>query len=164
MSHWIVVEGLDGAGKSTQVNYIEQYFNTQKIPVLKRFAPTDDIPSGKKARKAIIDGKIPPKELLDLFIKDHTEHYNTIIAPALKAGTSIILDRYYWSTFAYQAAQGIEKTSILEKIKSLPKPDLTLYLDTRDININLERIDNRGGKKDMFETKTFLDCCFFFYT
>src|SRR3972149_7086324 len=105
----IVFEGIDGSGKTTHSNLLKVILERDGYPVILTKEPTD----GKWGRiiKEIMVKKIQlkekGKELLDLFINDRKEHVENFIKPSLKDGKIIIIDRYYFSTIAYQGTLGI---------------------------------------------------------
>ncbi|PMP94530.1 MAG: dTMP kinase [Candidatus Aminicenantes bacterium] len=152
----IVFEGIDGSGKSTQVNLLSRKLQKKGQEVIVLREPTSG-KWGEKIRKlARIKGSISPEEELQLFLKDRKENISLNIAPALKSGKIVILDRYYYSTLAYQGARGIS----LEKIrhrhhKFLIKPDIAFILDV-PAGLGLRRIKDRPVIYHLFEDKNYL--------
>ena len=91
------------------------------------------------------------EEELGLFLKDRAEHVEQVITPALHKGRVVVLDRYYYSTAAYQGARGANPEEILdENEKFAPLPDLVLLLDL-DPTLVTDRISGRGERPDLFE-------------
>jgi dTMP kinase len=94
---------------------------------------------------------LPLEEELELFELDRREHVTQFIQPALENGTVVLLDRYYFSTAAYQGARGADAEKILSRNEAFaPAPDLVLLLDCEPA-LSLERIRARGGGTDAFE-------------
>jgi dTMP kinase len=103
------------------------------------------------------EGRLTPGEELDLFIKDRRDHVESLIQPALKRGEVVILDRYYFSTIAYQGARGHDPEALRALNESFaPAPDLLIVLDLHPAQ-SLERIrGGRGESPDTFEVPELL--------
>ncbi|KAB2639538.1 MAG: dTMP kinase [Verrucomicrobia bacterium] len=160
MSHgtFIVIEGIDGTGKSTQVQLLAAWFAAQGREVLTSREPTDG-PWGKKLRDSAASGRLAPAEELECFLKDRRQHVDEVIAPALAAGKVVILDRYYFSTMAYQGARGFDPAEIrrLNEVFA-PLPDLLLILDLA-VSSAHQRIGSRGDTANEFEQRESLERC-----
>nr|MDP6657848.1 dTMP kinase [Nitrospinaceae bacterium] len=105
---WLIVfEGIDGTGKSTQCQKMETRMREYGVPVIRLREPTDGV-WGQKIRKILSDGRgaVTPKEELTWFIEDRREDVEKNILPALRENKVVLLDRYYYSTAAYQGALG----------------------------------------------------------
>src|SRR5437773_1236000 len=125
----VVVEGIDGAGKSTVLRRLAEHCAARGLPCVMSGEPTRG-PWGMKLRQSMVEGRLSLEDELSLFLKDRAEHVETLIRPALAVGKVVLLDRYYPSTAAYQGARGIEPEKILEENERFaPKPDLVLLLD-----------------------------------
>src|SRR3989338_9485445 len=148
---FIVMEGLDGSGDSTQAVLLEKYFEDRKRKVLLTKEPYIESKSGKKIRK-VLEKKIKMglKDLQDLFMENRKEHLKKLIIPSLKKGIIVICDRYYFSTFAFGAASGVDLEYLIDKNKKFLHPDTTFILDV-DPRIAIRRIEKRGKAKELFE-------------
>lgn len=156
----IAVEGIDGTGKSTQVERLAARLRDRGFDVVPTREPTAG-PWGAKIRALAREGRarVPPEEELDWFMRDRMEHVEQVIRPALSAGKIVLTDRYYFSTMAYQGALGIEPGRIREMNESLfPRPDLVVLLRARP-ELGLERIarDRPGGADRTFEQGRYLE-------
>jgi dTMP kinase len=101
-------------------------------------------------------GSLTPEEELDLFIKDRKENVRNNIKPALSGKKVVILDRYYYSTIAYQGAKGIDPAYIKRLNERFAvKPDLVFILDI-EAGRGLGRIRNRKRKDLLFERERYL--------
>ncbi len=106
---------------------------------------------GALLRESARTGRLDLEQELELFLKDRAEHVETLIAPALAEGKVVLLDRYYFSTAAYQGARGADPAAILAANEAFaPAPDLVLLLDL-DPHAGRARIVARGETPDDFE-------------
>jgi dTMP kinase len=155
---FIVLEGIDGTGKSTQASLLAEWFRAQGREVVASREPTDG-PWGRQIRATAATGRLDPEEELELFLKDRREHVEQLIAPALAAGKVVILDRYYFSTMAYQGSRGFDPVQIRARNEAFaPQPDLLVILDL-DVDRALERIGARGDTANEFEKRDALARC-----
>ena len=155
---FLVIEGIDGCGKSTQVKMLTEWLGKNNIP----FFLTKE-PSEKGFRK-IIKELVSDKTKIDdpaldalLFTADRKLHIDTEIKPALEEGKIVISDRYYHSTFAYQQTQGLELEWLREINRFALKPFLTIIFDV-PAEISVERLSKDSTRKsfDKFEKSEFL--------
>lgn len=147
----IVVEGIDGAGKSTQVRRLAQALAADGRTVITSREPTDG-PWGRKLRASAESARMSLADELHAFIEDRKQHVAEVIRPALAAGSIVLLDRYYFSTMAYQGARGADVAEIRRANEAIaPRPDLVLLVDF-DPQIALTRIrESRGDVPNEFE-------------
>lgn len=130
----IVIEGLDGTGKTTQAARLHERMNREGLPTVLSAEPTNG-EIGKLIRRAISpEGVYPPSVLAALFLADridHNTHPETGIQRTLAAGRSMISDRYYYSSMAYQGMDiGFER--VMRQNLDCPDirtPDLCIFLD-----------------------------------
>ena len=147
----IVLEGIDGSGKSTLVRGLAAWLRERGREVVTSREPTDG-PHGTALRQSAKTGRLSINDEFNLFLKDRTEHVATLISPALDRGAVVILDRYYFSTAAYQGARGLDPRAIIAaNEKFAPVPDLILLLDI-DPAAGSARIHSRGDAPDDFES------------
>jgi dTMP kinase len=155
---FIVIEGIDGTGKSTQARRLGGWFEAQGREVVLSREPTDG-PWGKKLRESASTGRLSPEDELQYFLNDRRQHVEETIAPALAAGKVVILDRYYFSTMAYQGSRGFDPAEIRRRNEAFaPVPDLLLILDL-DVATAHQRIGHRGDSTNEFEKKESLERC-----
>jgi dTMP kinase len=130
LGRFIVLEGIDGSGKTTQAKLLAAWLRDRGREVLETFEPTHG-PWGLRYR-AWARGELDDKAeaVLHWFVEDRREHVERVIAPALRRGEIVICDRYAASTRAYQAAQGVDRALLLRTLEAdaFPEPDLTLWL------------------------------------
>lgn len=155
---FIVFEGIDGTGKSTQAKRLAEHFRKMGRTVTLSREPTDG-PWGTLLRNSAETGRLSPEEELDTFLKDRRQHVEEVIQPALSAGHVVILDRYYFSTMAYQGARGFDPLEIRKNNEAFaPVPDVLLILDL-DVESALARIGSRGDTANQFEQRNNLSRC-----
>jgi dTMP kinase len=155
---FIVFEGIDGTGKSTQVRLLAKALRAMGHEVITSKEPTDG-PHGTRLRQSADSGRLSPGEELDLFHLDRREHVENLIKPALARGAYVILDRYFFSTMAYQGARGFDPAVIRKTNEAFaPLPDLVFILEL-DLETALERIGVRDGEANEFEQRDSLQKC-----
>jgi len=155
----LAFEGIDGAGKTTQARRLEATLREADYPVLYTREPTTG-PTGRRIRDLIATGRgaLTPQEEVDLFVHDRQEHVTGVILPALARHQVVLLDRYYFSTMAYQGALGLDPEVIRGVNEAFaPRPHLTFILDLPPA-AGLARI--RGARAigtDTFEREGYLE-------
>jgi len=153
----IVFEGIDGTGKSTHCRLLGDYLESKGAPVRRLFEPTKGT-WGMKIRKILTEGRggISPEEELSWFMNDRKEDVKNNIKPSLAKNEIVILDRYYFSTAAYQGALGLDPQRICRENKAFaPKPDL-VFLFTTSPERCLERIQKTRTEQSAFERLDYL--------
>lgn len=146
----IAVDGIDGAGKTTQVRLLERAFTDIGEGVVVSKEPTDG-EWGQKLRDSAFSGRLPFDEELEAFILDRQDHLNKKIIPALMAGKIVILDRYFYSTIAYQGILVEDYRSIEPRIReNVIQPDAAFLLNL-PADLAVCRVTNRDGKPNLFE-------------
>ena len=145
---FIVIEGIDGSGKSSLAKTLKNYFDNNVMLI---GMPSNNA-TGIKVREAISSGKLDDYKLKDLFIEDFSYTIKNTIIPALEAGKYVICDRYIYSFIAYQSETTSRKAAEcgLNNINIL-QPDLVFLIDI-DPRISLERIKR---EKDSIEKRGF---------
>jgi dTMP kinase len=154
----VALEGIDGAGKSTQAQRLATTFGAQGYPVTAFREPTQS-PWGRRLRQAMATGRrvLAPSQELDLFLLDRRYDVTVNLLPALAACQLVFLDRYYFSTMAYQGALGIDPEHIRHLNETFaPVPDLVFILLIPPTEA-LRRIrQGRGQTPDAFEREDYL--------
>lgn len=155
----LVLEGLDGSGKTTQRARLAALLRERGRDVLETAEPYDGGTWGPRIRAMARSGEaLPPEEELRWFQEQRREHVRERIAPALAAGRTVLCDRYFLSTAAYQGARGLDAEAILaESEREFPVPDLVLLLEMQ-AGAALARVAARGGPAEpVFERRDFLE-------
>lgn len=153
----IVLDGIDGTGKTTQAKRLLASLQKKGWAAVYFREPSDSQWGLAVKRKASIADSLSPEEELDLFQRDRRENVTKNIEPALREKKVIVLDRYYFSTIAYQGARGIDPEMIRRRNESFAaKPDLVFILDIAPQG-GLERIVKSRKKMDIhFERQDYL--------
>ena len=148
---FIVFEGLDGSGQSTQAGLLKDFLIGKGFDVILTKEPTRDSEAGKKI-KEILEEKIKkdPAKLQELFTRDREEHLDKLIIPALKERKFIVCDRYFFSTFAYGVSDGLDLDWLIKINENFLLPDLTFLLKVKP-EVCIKRIEKRGTPKALFE-------------
>lgn len=152
----IVFEGIDGAGKTTQAKLLLHTLQKRGLDSVYFREPSESKWGKEIKKKAAFQGSLSPQQELDLFQKDRKENVEKNIKPALKNKKVVLMDRYYFSTIAYQGAKGIDPQYIQEfNQKIAVKPDLVFILDIK-ASRGLQRLTDRKRKDLLFEKEDYL--------
>ncbi|ANF23607.1 dTMP kinase [Thermococcus piezophilus] len=152
---FIVIEGIDGAGKSTQAKLLAKWFEEKGYDVVLTKEPTDTA-FGKLIRRlvltggreGIIDGaRISHEAEALLFAADRAEHVHKLIKPSIGAGKIVISDRYFYSSLAYQWARGLDLDWLIDLNRFAIRPDLVILLDL-PVKESMKRINGRSIKTE----------------
>lgn len=151
---FVTFEGIDGCGKTTQLNLLRDYLISKGHDVIITREPGGNHQLGKDIRNILLHAQceVDSKAEMFLFLADRAQHINKFILPNLKVGKIVLCDRHTDSTLAYQGygrGQNIEEIIFLNDIATYNiKPDLTLLYD-----IDIETSNLRVGKeKDRMES------------
>jgi len=156
-SRFISIEGTEGAGKTTALEFIKDYLLKANIEVVWTREPGGTA-LAEDIRRLILNPanseKVAPETELLLMFAARSQHLNNVILPALNAGKWVVSDRFIDATYAYQ---GGGRSMDLERIKMLDQwivgshyPNLTLLFDISPEK-GFERAEKRGTEKDRIE-------------
>jgi len=151
----VAFEGIDGTGKSTQIERAGAWLRQMGIRICKTFEPTNG-QFGRQIRTA--KTRLDPELERQLFLDDRREHVQTCILPALERGESVLTDRYLYSSVAYQGlhvpqAQREQRMQAIyeQNLAFAPQPDAILYFDL-SVSCALSRMQAHRTQLDPFET------------
>ena len=154
---FIVLEGIDGAGKTTQAELLSDYLQSNGRRVWRTAEPTP-FPTGVALREAL-GGKVKKTEceMAVMFVLDriaHNMHPTEGIRAILESGQDIICDRYYYSTLAYQGhSTDYEWTKAMNlSCPEILRPDLCIYLDLTPEQ-SLDRISRGRDSVEIYENE-----------
>ena len=152
---FVVFEGLDGSGKTTQMARLQKRLKRMGINAVATCEPTDG-PVGALIRQ-MLAGRIitDPRTLAALFAADRTDHLvapDTGVKALMEKGRTVLCDRYYFSSYAYHAMDmDLEWVMTLNAVNAqILKPDLTLFIDVAPQTC-IERIRAGRTHLDLFE-------------
>lgn len=157
---YIVIEGQDGTGKSTQARLLAEYFTEQGKEVVVLEEPDGDLPQAHDLHDLILTKgyQLEPLTNVLLFTAARVELWKKIAEPALRRDGIVISARNFWSTLAYQGyGEGVSRSKIIRLTKdTLPDkychPDYGFILTVSDA-VRLARQDSRGKATETFEAK-----------
>lgn len=153
LDRFIVLEGLDGAGTTTQLGMLDSLLAQQKRPHVMEAEPTDG-PVGKLVRSILQHTySVQPWTLAMLYAADRNEHVQTI-TKEIEAGKLVVCDRYLYSSLAYQGVT-CPWDDVWRLNCRFPLPSLILYVDT-PVEECMRRIKHRGQPEELFEHREFL--------
>ncbi|AEC01815.1 dTMP kinase [Parasphaerochaeta coccoides] len=162
LENWIVLEGLDGSGTTTQSERICHWLDELEVPVIPTCEPTGG-PIGRLIRSFLRKEAVTtPLAIAGLYAADRDDHlHNPQTGLALHHKDSLIIsDRYFYSSLAYQSVQvPFETVSMMNRY---PHPRYLIYIDT-PVEICLARMKKRGAAQELFEYKEYLEEVTSFY-
>jgi dTMP kinase len=161
---FITFEGLDGTGKSTQLNLLSDFLRQHGVEVASTREP-GGTPIGERVRSILLNSRtagLSPMAELGLMFADRAQHVEQVILPALKQGQFVLCDRYTDSSEAYQGfGRGLGSEAVLSLHKLLCCdlwPDLTIFLQSdlqasvnRARSRNLGNVNRGEGDENRFE-------------
>ena len=152
MSRFIVIEGLDGAGTTTQLARATARLRGLGHDVLATHEPTDG-PVGRVIRQSLRGEPGAPavSTLPWLFAADRADHLQRTVEPALVARTWVLTDRYLHSSLAYQSLE-LPLEQVWGLNRTFRVPDLTVWVQL-DVDTCLARIGSRAGTREVFERR-----------
>ncbi|TGK12470.1 dTMP kinase [Leptospira fletcheri] len=150
---FFVFEGLDGSGKSTLSRHVFDLLSRKGVPSI-CFAEPTKFETGLYLRKFLSgELELSGEEQIGAFLKDREVSLQRNILPALNEEKIVLLDRYMYSTAAYQSGPEFSAREILERNRAygFPEPDLLFYLDLEPKQA-LARLEGRKEAKERFES------------
>jgi len=154
---FIVFEGLDGAGTTTQSAQLQAYFTQNGAMSFATFEPTGSA-IGSFIRRVLSgdEAKVPERAMALLFAADRLDH-SQLVREQLDAGRDVVCDRYVFSSMAYQTLDtAIPAEWVVAINEECATPDVTFFLDV-PVNVCLERLKARGDAPSVYEKRELLD-------
>ncbi len=157
-ARFVTIEGIEGVGKSTQVERLAAALRARGIALCVTREP-GGTPLAEEIRALVLaahDESMPPAAELLLMFAARAVHLSNLIEPALRRGQWVLCDRFTDATYAYQGAGrdlGTQAVEMLENyVQGARRPDLTFLLDM-PVALALERVHRRGAGADRFEAE-----------
>lgn len=158
---FIVIEGINGGGKSTLITKLVEWLAAREVPHRRSREP-GGTPLGVTLRSLLLSSPEPivPLSELFLFLADRAHHVATVIEPSLRDGVTVLCDRFFYSTIAFQGyGRGLDCQRLLELNRLATndlRPDLVILLDL-PVEDALRRAQHRnsvdGAERDSFEAE-----------
>jgi dTMP kinase len=141
---FITLEGVDGAGKSTHIDFIKSYFISKSLDYILTREP-GGTNMGEKIREILLNDEMSPIAESLLMFAARSEHISLVIRPNLRNGVTVISDRFTDASYAYQSAGKGVSSSTIKELKMIVQenlePDLTLLFDL-PVEVSIERLSN----------------------
>jgi len=153
---FIAFEGIDGSGKSTQIDLLARRMKENNHPVYQTFEPTDS-PIGRLIRDVFAHRmEADHRTIAGLFVADRLHHLlepKSGVLEQMRRGKNVVMDRYLFSSYAYQGAHTDLEWIINANAESdrLLRPDLYVFLDITP-EVSLERLRSGREELELFET------------
>lgn len=144
---FIVFEGLDGSGTSTQLTLIGDWLGCYTT------SEPSNSSVGKFIRESLKTGELSPTTMALLFAADRKEHLEKEVEPRLARGEVVLCDRYVMSSLAYQTAAGVDSAYVKRINIDYREPDITLYFDIDVESASIRRKER--GIEDCYENTSF---------
>lgn len=153
----IVVEGIDGSGKTTQALLLHKWLQAANLPVF--FTEWNSSPLVRSATKAgKKENRLTPTTFSLLHATDFADRLTYHIIPPLKAGMIVIADRYAYTAFARDTARGVDPKWVREVYAMAPRPDVAFYFKV-SVQSSLRRLKNARAKIKFYEAGMDLGLC-----
>ncbi|MDO8574557.1 MAG: dTMP kinase [bacterium] len=147
---FIVFEGPDGAGQSTQTELLKKYLENRGYQVVLTKEPTKASEASQKISDILNHrGTATPEEFQQLFVDDRREHLEKLILPSFSEGKIVISDRYFFSSLAF-GSLNCDLEWLISINREFPVPDATFILDVSP-EVCIQRIIARGRPVQFFE-------------
>ena len=144
---FIVIEGIDAAGKRTQTSILRAWFGSNGMTAHTLSFPAYETTLGNEIRKFLNGGVDYPQQVRAMLYAANRWDKKAELAAGLAKTKATIVDRYSGSNLAYGASNGLDLEWLLHLEEGLPEPDLTLLLDASPTKL----VPRRGERKDSYE-------------
>jgi len=152
LGKFITLEGVDGAGKTTHVEFIKKYLSNLGVNFVMTREPGGTL-LGEQLREILLHDEMSPETETLLMFAARNEHIEKVIRPNLTEGKVVISDRFTDATYAYQSGgKGVKEKKIdilKEWVQASLQPDLTFLFDL-SVEVSIERL-NKTRELDKFE-------------
>lgn len=150
MGDFIVFEGINGCGKGSQLDLLHSCVRSsgKAVPIFTTGEPNGFDDNGRKAREMLKSEGDPYSNNVAAvgYFAENRKAHNEVFVPMLEKGIDVFCDRYWYSNFAFQGAQGISYKDIARANEGFRVPDLTLLIDV-PVDVVFDRLRDRDGLK-----------------
>ena len=152
LGKFITLEGVDGAGKTSHIEFIKEYLTNLKLNFIMTREP-GGTELGEKLREILLHDEMTPKTETILMFAARNEHIEKVIRPGLTSGAIVISDRFTDASYAYQSGGKCVEDEAIDVLKDLVQknlqPDLTFLFDL-PVEVSIKRL-KKTRKLDKFE-------------
>ncbi len=153
---FVVFDGIDGSGKTTQAKIFADRLEEIGVSVCRTKEP-GGTPEGIEIRRRVLAGGLDPLEELDLFMEDRRIHMYDVVEPALLRGEWVACDRFSSATLAYQSfGRGLPMSEVFTRdseVRAGRAPDISFIFDM-PVHVAADRMRMRGGKLSAFDAES----------
>ncbi len=157
LSNFVVFEGVDGTGTSSQIRLLKEKFDSLKKTEKSFFTNEPTSNEIGKLIRSVLQGsvKMQAETMARLFAADRCEHVygKNGIVEQVKAGKAVFSDRYLFSSLAYQSATGVGELAKAQN-SDFPLPEILFFFDL-PVNISMDRVNKRNDNLEIYEEESF---------
>ncbi|QQR92340.1 MAG: dTMP kinase [Candidatus Iainarchaeum archaeon] len=158
---FIVCEGMEGTGKSTQSIKLAQWLfdyskSIDSVVLTREYTNSRFAQEIRRRLKEMHNPDENRERLMELYVLDREYHVDNMIVPNLAKNAIVVSDRYKHSTICYQGAQGVATTRLVEENNGFPIPDITIVFNA-SVDTVMSRLQSRKADEQIFEHREFLE-------
>ena len=158
---FIVCEGMEGTGKTTQSIKLAQWLfdyskSVDTVVLTREYTNSRFAQEIRRRLKEMHDVQESKERLMELYVLDREYHVDNVIIPNLSRNAIVVSDRYKHSTICYQGAQGVPLSRLVDENNGFPVPDVTLVFNA-SVDTVMQRLHTRQDTEQIFEHKEFLE-------
>lgn len=158
---FIVCEGMEGTGKSTQSIRLAQWLfdyskSIDSVVLTREYTNSRFAQEIRRRLKEMHNPDENRERLMELYVLDREYHVDNMIVPNLAKNAIVVSDRYKHSTICYQGAQGVPTSRLVDENNGFPIPDITIVFNA-SVDTVMQRLQLRKSDEQIFEHREFLE-------